>query len=220
MTALPVIVLRPEPGNAATMARLAAAGVSASAVPLFLVEPLPWQAPAAASFDALLLTSANAVRMAGSGLGMLTGLPVWCVGATTATAARAVGLTVTRVGDAGIAALIADSSDRLLWLCGEDRTYLPLVAEARVTSVPVYRASERTIDTMAFSRPCIALLHSARAAQQLSALVPDRAVVAIVAISPAVAAAAGDGWANCIAASKPDDAEMVAIAAKLCQKQR
>ncbi len=220
MSALPIVVLRPEPGKAATMARLVSSGVAAIAAPLFVIEPLPWQPPATTGFDVLLLTSANAARLAGSGLAALAGLPVWCIGEATAAAARNVGLAVARVGDTGAAALIANGADRLLWLCGEDRTVLPPSAEARVTAVPVYRARECAIDSSLFSRPCIALLHSARAARRLSALVPNRAIVTLIAISPAVAAAAGEGWADVAIASRPDDAEMVAIAAKLCQKQR
>ena len=57
-------------------------------MPLFSVESLAWKVPDAASFDALLLTSANAVRQAGAGLTQLRGLPVHAVGAATATAAR------------------------------------------------------------------------------------------------------------------------------------
>jgi uroporphyrinogen-III synthase len=220
MSGVPIVVLRPEPGNGVTTARLVALDVPAISSPFFVVEPLPWQPPAHRGFDALLLTSANAARLAGSGLAALAGLPVWCVGDATAAAARSVGLAVAQVGNADAAALIADSADRLLWLCGEDRTVLPPSAEARVTAVPVYRVSECEIDKAIFSRPCIALLHSTRAARRLAVLLPNRAPVTVVAISPAVAATAGDGWADVAIASRPDDAEMVAIAAKLCQKQR
>lgn len=220
MTVRRVIVLRPEPGNAATVARLASSGVAAISAPLFAIEPLPWKPPAKAGFDALLLTSANALRMSGTGLAALAGLPAWCVGEATAMATRAAGLSVARVGTAGVAALVGDGAEKLLWLCGADHTALPPAVAARVTAVPVYCASERAIGTAIFDQPCIALLHSARAARKLLALVPDRAAVTIIAISPAVAATAGDGWDAVAVASSPDDAEMVAIAAKLCQKQR
>ena len=69
------LVLRPEPGAAATLERLAAAGVVGEAMPLFRVLPRAWSPPAGA-FDALLLTSANAVRHGGEGLARVRHLPV------------------------------------------------------------------------------------------------------------------------------------------------
>ena len=61
-----VLVLRPEPGAAATVKRARARGLDAVAIPLFEIEPLAWEAPPAGGFDGLLLTSANAVRHAAS----------------------------------------------------------------------------------------------------------------------------------------------------------
>ena len=58
-----VLVLRPEPGASATVERARELGLDAVAVPLFEIEPVAWEAPEAARFDGLLLTSANAVRM-------------------------------------------------------------------------------------------------------------------------------------------------------------
>lgn len=214
-----VIVLRPEPGNAATVARLAHHGISAVAAPLFAIEPVAWVPPSTAGFDALLLTSANAVRMAGHGLDGLRSLPVWCVGTATETAARDAGLMVTRVGSAGVAELIGGGSEDLLWLCGEQRSVLPQNAEAQVRAIPVYRSRDLPFSTKLVSAPCIVMLHSPRAARRLAALVQRRDHIALVAISAEVAAAAGGGWGSIAMASRPEDAEMVAIAAELCQKQ-
>ena len=63
----PIAVLRPEPGNAATADRIAALGLAAIRLPLFEVRALDWAPPDPAGFDALLLTSANAPRLAGPG---------------------------------------------------------------------------------------------------------------------------------------------------------
>ena len=63
-----VVILRPEPGASATLARAAAAGIAAVAIPLFAIAPVDWVAPDAKAYDALLLTSANAVRFAGEQL--------------------------------------------------------------------------------------------------------------------------------------------------------
>ncbi len=80
----PLAVLRPEPGNAATAARIAAAGARTIRLPLFAVGPLAWTPPDPAVHDALLLTSANAVRQAGPGLAGYRTLPVHAVGAAPA----------------------------------------------------------------------------------------------------------------------------------------
>ena len=98
-------VLRPEPGNSATAARIVAAGFDAVRLPLFAVEPLAWTAPDPGEYDALLLTSANAVRHAGTALDRLRGVPVVAVGQATANAARAAGLTVAITGDGDAAAV-------------------------------------------------------------------------------------------------------------------
>lgn len=212
-----VLVLRPAPGNAETIARLATCGVAAEPLPLFAIEPLAWQPPSVGRFDALLLTSANAVRHGGRGLAGLAGLPAWCVGESTAAAARAAGFEIARVGTGGVTALVEGGTERLLWLCGEDRTALDDADEARVTAVPVYRSCTLPIVAAALVGPCIAMLHSARAATRLAELAEDRSATAIVAISPAAAEAAGEGWRAVAVATQPSDAQMVALVAKLCQ---
>ena len=129
------IVLRPEPGAGATVERARQRGLDARAVPLFTIDPVPWDAPDAADFDGLLLTSANAVRCAGPGLERLRVLPVHAVGDATAEAARAAGLTVASAGNAGVEALLAaiDPQMRLLHLSGEQRR---LPAETRQAITP------------------------------------------------------------------------------------
>ena len=83
----PIVVLRPEPGNRVTAAAIEGRGLRAIRLPLFAVQPVAWQAPDPAGFDALLLTSANAVRHGGAGLARLLSLPVFAVGEATADAA-------------------------------------------------------------------------------------------------------------------------------------
>lgn len=205
------LVLRPEPGSSATAARLAAAGVPAVAVPLFRVVPVAWSRPAG-PFDALLLTSANAVRH--GGLDAVSDLPVVAVGAATAAAARAAGFDVVATGNADAAAAVrAAGGRRLLHLAGRDRADV-----AGVTAMTVY-ASEATTPApgaLDVALDGVVLLHSARAAARFAALstVP-RARVRLAAISAAVAAAAGGGWAGVEAAVQPSDTALVALAASL-----
>ena len=214
-----VIVLRPEPGASETVARARELGLDALAIPLFEIEPVPWTAPRAESFDGLLMTSANAVRSAGDGLRGLRELPVYAVGEATAAAAGAAGLGVVAAGDGGVDALLgsADPRLRLLHLCGEHRT-APAGGGPAITAVAVYRSRIREEADLAALAGSLVLVHSPRAARRLAELVEQRAAIAIAAISPAAAAAAGGGWEWVEAADRPSDQALLALAARLCDK--
>ena len=221
----PLIVTRPEPGNAATVGRARALGLDARAAPLFAAHPIDWEVPSADRFDALLLTSAQAARLAGDGLAGLARLPVYAVGAATAHAAEAAGLTVAMTGSAGARQLLDAMASReitdILWLCGRDRSDFDHVGPA-VEPLACYVVDPVPPPAIWFdliARPATLLAHSARAVRRISALVGDaRAHLALVAISPAVAAAAGDGWGDLGVAERPDDAAMLALARALCHK--
>src|SRR4029079_3220018 len=119
-----VVVLRPQPGADATVAKARALGLEAVAIPLFEIDPVEWKAPDAGSFDGLLLTSANAVRFGREGVAELRGLKVYAVGEATAEAARAAGFDVTATGDAGADRLLGSIEPdlRLRHLFGAERT--------------------------------------------------------------------------------------------------
>lgn len=117
-----VLVTRGEEQGAILVAALERAGAEAVHVPMLHFEPAedPTQLDAClarlADYDALLLTSANAVRFfaaralaRGAALAELRGM-VLCVGPATAAAARAVGLRVDRTpeGRRDASALLAE----------------------------------------------------------------------------------------------------------------
>ena len=214
-----VIVLRPEPGASETVARARELGLDALSIPLFEIEPVPWTAPEDEGFDGLLLTSANAVRQAGDGLGPLRGLPAYAVGEATAAAAGAAGLTIGATGKCGVDSLLGsiDPNLRLLHLCGEDR--IIAVGDApSIVAVPVYRARIREEADLTTVPGSIVLVHSPRAARRLGELVGQRASTAIAAVSRAAAAAAGGGWEQIEVADRPSDQALLALAARLCDK--
>jgi len=195
-----IAVLRPEPGNRVTAAAIEARGRRALRMPLFEVRPVAWQVPAAADFDALILTSANALRHGGPDLAALQGLPVHAVGKATADAARRAGFAVAHAGEDGAASLLAQAEAagvrRALHLAGRERT---IAAGGIVGAViTVYASERRTPDDVTRLAGSIALVQSARAAAWLGELVDaqriDRSTIDLVAISPAAAAAAGEGW--------------------------
>jgi uroporphyrinogen-III synthase len=195
----PVAVLRPEPGNRITADQLAARGLAVLRLPLFAVRPLDWAVPDPAGFDALVLTSANALRHGGAGLAQLRGLPVHAVGAATASAAAAAGFRVVAVGTGGVAALMAAARAggvrRALHLGGRDRIAGSDAAMAAVRAV--YASEPLPPPDVARFAGAVALLHSPRAAARLAAIVPPdrRAHTRLAAMGGAVAGAAGAGWA-------------------------
>lgn len=215
----PLLILRPEPGASATLDRAKDLGLDARAVPLFQVEPLSWRAPEAASFDALLVTSANAVRLAGDQLQALRGLPVYAVGDATAEAAREAGFDIKSRGDAGVERLLGsiEADIKLLHLCGEDRRDVP-EAKQRITALPVYRATAIESPDFGEATGNVALIHSSRAGRRFAELVDDRATVSIAAISDAAAEAAGAGWDSVEVAEAANEEALLALAAQLCEK--
>jgi uroporphyrinogen-III synthase len=213
-----VIVLRPEPGASATLARARALGLDAISIPLFEVEAVKWDASDLAGFDALLLTSANAIRCGGAALEDLRALPVHAVGAATAEAAREAGFTIASSGTGGVDDLLdrVEPELRLLHLCGVDRRTAASPRQA-IAAVPVYRS--RAIDPppgLDQAIGAVVLVHSPRAGHRLAELIEDRGPIAIAAISGAAAEAAGAGWNEIHIAAEPCDDALLALAARLC----
>ncbi len=226
-----VAVLRPEPGNHATIARLANAGIDAVSLPLFAVQALAWSPPDPAGFDALVLTSANAVRWAGDGLAALRGLPVHAVGQATATAARDAGFDIMAVGDADADALLAAMGHagitRALHLGGRESMVTPGEGSGEIVreSIPVYASEPVPVPPRALAALAdgVALLHSPRAARRLAALIDAtgfaRTRITLAALSPAVAVAAGNGWSAIWTAPVPSDEALVRMVAEsLCAR--
>lgn len=212
----PLVVLRPEPGASRTAARAAAMGLEVRLIPLFTIVPVDWAAPDPAEFDALVLTSANAVRHGGEQLAKLRALPVHAVGGATAALAREAGFSVVSVGEGGSRDMALPQGQRLLHLTG--RNHLQTKA---ATAIPVYEAR-------AISEPpglegiddCVVAVHSPRAGHRLAQLVEARRRILVAAISPAAAAACGEGWRRVEAAPQPSDSALLALAARLCESPR
>lgn len=220
-----LVVLRPEPGASETLKQGEAKGWDAIAMPLFAIEPIQWEAPEAGSFDALLLTSANAVRFGGDKLTQMRGLPVHAVGKATAEAAREAGFDIASTGESGVERLLGsiEAGLKLLHLCGEDRT---LVGQTRqtITAVPVYRSKAvEPAPRLGPAAGAVVLIHSPRAGERFGDLAAeqrlDRQGVVIAAISKAAADAVGEGWKRIEAADQPSDDALLALAERLCDKR-
>lgn len=221
-----LLILRPQPGADATRARAEALGLSALVAPIFHIVPLPWAAPPAANYQALVFTSAHAPRQAGRQLVPFLDHPCYAVGQATADAARQAGFTDVRTGPSDALALAGLMRDhqiaRALHLCGREHLVLDLEGVDRRV---VYAADALPFllpDAIAALRSgAVPLLHSARAASHFAALAQgaglDRSRIPVAAISKAAATAAGPFWLSVTVAPAPRDAALLEVAAKLCK---
>ncbi|MFC4293291.1 uroporphyrinogen-III synthase [Sphingorhabdus arenilitoris] len=190
-------------------------------LPLFHIEALPWHVPDPAAYDALLITSANAIHLGGDGLAALTSLPVYAVGGKSAQRAAQAGFTIAATGDtdsAQIAAMAAaNGAARLLWLCGKNRTVVDPPAGVHLDSRIIYDAA-RLPPPPDFAQQVqdagAVMLHSPRAAryfaQICAELALDKSAVTIAALSANIAKNAGSGWAKIIIAARPCDRLLLA----------
>ncbi len=222
----PVLILRPQTGADATAARARDMGLVVRLYPLFAVEPLDWAPPNPAAFDALMFTSANALRHGGQALSIYRALPTFAVGEATAKAARNAGFENAIVAgpdaQATAQAIARSGHSTILHLCGADFNE-PDAQGLSIAHIPVYRSVETgdaggLVDALA-EQP-VALIHSPRAGRRCASLTPPhlRANIGIVAISPAALKACDVGWAEARCAQRPDDPAMLAIALEICQK--
>ncbi len=211
-----ILVVRPQPGADATAARLVALGHHPVVQPLLTTRARAWQLPAAHP-DAVILTSAAAVRHAGAGASTLKSLPALAVGEATAAAARAAGWADVTAGPGTIQALLdALAPGRYLHLAGSDLTAVTVPDAIHLTRVTVYDAPLLPLPVL----PDVegVLLHSPRTARQFASewdrLGGQRGTVAIHAISAATLAAAGAGWARALAAPEPTETALLAMLPK------
>lgn len=209
-----VVILRPEPAASRTADRAKAMGLVARKLPLFELVPIDWTAPETDRFDALLLTSANALRCGGPELEKVKHLPVHAVGPKTAEAAEAIGFTIASVGEGGLRGMSVPAGQRLLHLAGKDR-----IATDLVEAITVYESRILENPDASGLAGSIVIVHSPRAGRRLAELVKDRASIAIAAISTAAAEACGHGWERVEAAPQPDGGALLALAKRLCENQ-
>jgi uroporphyrinogen-III synthase len=225
----PLLVLRPQPGADATARRAIALGLKPVVAPLFDIRAIDWDAPDTVLFDALLVTSANAIRHGGKALAGYRGLPLVAVGSATAEAARTAGFEAIIAGQgdgaAAVELAVGQGKTRLLHLAGREHIDLRH-PEASIERRIVYAAE--AVATLpgnsraALEAGAIALLHSARAATLFGTLLDiaglSRNRITLIALSEAVRDAAGAGWAGAFAAPAPNDEALLAIAARLCDQ--
>jgi uroporphyrinogen-III synthase len=183
-----VLVTRPQPDNETTAAALRARGVEVLLAPALRFEPVPLPEGLDADHDAIIVTSANALRAIAPQLKdhpILT-LPLFAVGEQTALVARHAGFTqvISADGDASalrelvagcMQASVPDAAPALLYLAGAD-TARDLAGElgargfdvmTRITyrMVPIASLPRETCDAFAANRVDAVLHYSTRSAE-------------------------------------------------------
>ncbi|WP_407149650.1 uroporphyrinogen-III synthase [Bradyrhizobium sp. ORS 86] len=232
-----VLVTRPHPDNEATLASLRARGFDALAAPMLRFEPLPFHDDDGTHYDAVMLTSANALRAIDLTGSRLLRLPLFAVGAHTADAARAAGfgevlvakgdaialrdLVLARV-DAGALAKAA----RLLYLAGADLSRdlagelgqkgLTVVTRTTYRMAPVASFPREVTEAFLANRITAVLHYSRRSALAFLDAVRARGLeISALAlpqccISAAVASVLRDAGATQVAvAARPDESALL-----------
>jgi uroporphyrinogen-III synthase len=203
---LPVIVTRSQPGARETADNLAAQGFAPILSPMLQIVETGFDPAALTGVRHLILTSVNGlnalreVTFAGD-------LRVWCVGPSTAGAARAAGFADVIEGRGN-----AEDLARLILASGPEGPLLHVANEAAAGNLVAtlraagldarFAAPYRTDPAPALSAPACAalsgpgpvilLVHSAKAAAAVSASAPDLRNAALVAISEAASAPLAD----------------------------
>lgn len=199
---LPVIVTRAEPGASETMARLKAMGLTAMAAPMLALAPLDVALPDLSDVQHLVFTSANGVRFLAGASG-LRSAKAWCVGPSTAEAAREAGFADVHEGAGDAVDLAADllsalpEGTRGVLHVANEAAAGDLVARLKAGGIPAdFLALYETrpadelptdVEAMLAAGPACVLVHSAKAAAAFAwaAGALDQAI--IVAISEAAA---------------------------------
>lgn len=221
-----VVILRPRDSADETAKRAHELDISTVVDPLFVVEPIAWAAPPPSEYDAVMLTSSNALKHAGPELQKYSQLPVVAVGETTAVAAQEAGFNVAVIGDRGAKELLQSLPNgqfpRILRLTGKDHVKLAS-SYRQITICRVYEARALPLGEkaqVALRQGNIVLLYSIRAASilagEMDRLNIDRSINPVAALSANIAQAAGNGWKNVDAAVQPTDDALLSLAGRLC----
>ena len=224
-----VLALRPEPGLAATLDKARAMGLAVTGHALSEIRAVGWDCPDPARIDGLLIGSANAILHGGPALVGLAEKPVYAVGEATAAAARRAGLTVAMTGSGGLQGVLdaVPAPCHLLRIAGEEHVPLTPPAGVSFAEVIAYRSVPLPLDPQAgllASGEALVLLHSAATArhfaEECDRLGLARAGVALAALGPRIAAAAGEGWGGVHIAAQPDEGTLLQLVFDLCGAAR
>jgi uroporphyrinogen-III synthase len=220
MTPRSIWVTRTQPEAEATAARLVAMGLTAVVAPVLEARPIAGARLDLAVIDALAFSSGHAIA-AFTALSPERALPVFTVGAATAGRAKAAGFSDVRSANGGaiaLAELIAAAHPRpkLVLHPGAQEPAADLVALLGARGVTARAiAVYATVPTDLAAPPSdidAILIHSARGAEQVAALVAahPHTDIAVFALSEAAARPLRDlGFARVMVAPFPNEAALL-----------
>lgn len=175
-----IIILRPTQGAEQSAKIALDRGFDPVIASASQIQPISWQSRSPASFDAIMITSANALRHAGHNLHDYLHLPLFAVGKATAQLARDMGFTIAAIGQGGAKALLplitAYGARNILRLVGRD--YVDVQADnCNFETILVYEAAALPLSNALKNIICdgeaphIFTFHSTRAVQIFSAYI-------------------------------------------------
>lgn len=225
---MPIITIRPEFGAQTTLREAPSHGLEVQSFPMTSVHALDWQGPDPADVDALLIGSANAIRLGGAELAKFQQKPVFAVGSATAAAAREAGFDVAQLGQGGLQGLLSDMPKTdlsMLRVAARRHVELAVPSHVQMETRIAYEAQDIAMpdDLAALLRagPSLVLLHSAGSAlhfrSECERLGIDRRSISIAALGKRITAAAGNGWQAVRAAPSPRETALLALAKDLWQ---
>lgn len=223
---MPLVTIRPQPGADATIARAREMGLSLAAFPLFELRALEWIGPDPNDIDALLIGSANAIRLGGPQLERYRGKRVHAVGRVTALACQQAGFVPGTVGNGGLQQVLdrlPSGAERLLRIAGREHVALRLPPGKQVELRLAYERVDLPMPDALCARlaaGAVVLLYSAGGARHLarecSRLAIERANIRLAALGPRIAQAAGEGWAAVRFPPQVAEKALLALAADMC----
>ena len=225
MSATPVLAIRPEPGLSSTLALGRRMGLTMHGFALSRVVPVEWEVPSLQRFDALLIGSANAMRLGGENLDRLTSLPVHAVGEATAREARAAGFEIERLGKGGLQTVLdmVTPPVHYLRLVGNEYVELDWPEGASFEPIQVYAVQPRSFlekPAQLLKQDVVVLLHSAAMTRQFVSecdrLGVDRSRVTLAAMGSRIVEPAGEGWRAIHIAAEPSDEALLSMVRELC----
>lgn len=227
-----LILLRPTEGAEQSAEIAREKGLDPLLAPATEINALAWDAPPAQGFDAIMITSANALRYGGEAIYQYKHLPLYAVGKATAKLAEEMGFTIAAIGKGGAKALwpLIKQSDakNIVRLVGRD--YVPIydehiqirtimVYEAR--PVPMNKALKELLNETPNNSPHIIAFHSAKAVQIFDDYIEqmakqgrifDKSAHYAAALAPTIGEAIcknGDSWKKVIISSSANDRVMI-----------
>ncbi len=229
-----LILLRPKEGAEQSAIIAREKGFDPIIAPATEIMSLPWRNPPAQDFDAIMITSANALRYGGEAIGQYKHLPLFAVGRATAKLARDMGFTIAAMGKGGAKTLWPMISQygakNILRLVGRDYVHIA-DQHINIHTITVYEAIALPMHVKLKcllrngnsdnEKPYIFAFHSARAVQifddyiiQMTnrGYIFDKVVHYAAALAPAIGEAicqSNSAWKKIIISPSANDRAMI-----------